>query len=91
MKPLGLVLVFAFSLSLLAAGLALAADDTTVKAATNQVDSGSGKVGEGVDLQEAGKATEPPAKTAWGSVKSFFTDPFTGDNRDPRFRFNIAR
>jgi hypothetical protein len=89
MKRLGLVLVFA--LSLLAAGLALAADDATVKAATNQVDSSSSKVGDGVDLQEAGKATEPPAKTVWGSVKSFFTDPFTGDNQDPRFRFNSAR
>ena len=110
---LGLVIVFVFSLSLLASGISLAADDSKVKAATEQVERGAkkipdGKIGEGVGetaksigntvsegakysgekLKEAGKAAEPPAKTAWGnaresavgfghSVKSFFTNLFS--------------
>jgi hypothetical protein len=113
MKRLWLVMVFVFSLSLLASGFALAADDSKVKAGTNQIESGAkkfpdGKIGEGVDetargightvvegakysgekLKEAGKAAEPPAKSAWGnardgavgvghSVKGFFTNLFS--------------
>jgi hypothetical protein len=54
MKRLGLVIVFVFPLSLLASGFAVAADDSKVKSATNQVESGAkkiseGKVGEGVE------------------------------------------
>lgn len=53
MKRLGLLLVFVFPLSLLASGSALAADDSKVKAATDQVESGAkkipdGKIGDGV-------------------------------------------
>jgi hypothetical protein len=113
MKRLGLVIVFVVPLSLLASGSALAADDSKVKAATEQVERGAkkipdGKVGEGVaetakgigntvsegakysgeKLKEAGKAAEPPAKTAWGnardsavgvghSVKGFFANLFS--------------
>ncbi len=94
MKRLGLVIVFVFSFSLLASGFATAADDSKVKDATKQVESGAkkipdGKIGEGVEetakgigktvsegakysgekLKEAGKAAEPPAKTAWGNVR----------------------
>jgi hypothetical protein len=113
MNRLGLLIVLVFPLSLLASGFALAADDSKVKAATEQVERGAkkipdGKIGEGVEetakgvgntvtegakysgekLKEAGKAAEPPAKTAWGnardsavgfghSVKSFFTKLFS--------------
>ena len=113
MRRLGLVLVVVFPVSLLASGLTLAADDSKVKAATNQVESGAkkipdGKIGEGVTetakgigntasegakftgekLKEAGKAAEPPARTAWGNardgavaagqgVKRFFTNLFS--------------
>jgi hypothetical protein len=99
--------------SLLASGFTLAADDSKVKAATEQVQRGAkkipdSKIGEGVEetakgigntvsegakysgekLKEAGKAAEPPAKTAWGnardsavgfghSVKGFFTNLFS--------------
>ena len=54
MKRLGLVIVFAILLGVLAFGFAIAADDSKVKSATNQVESGakkipSGKVGEGVE------------------------------------------
>jgi hypothetical protein len=113
MKRLGLVIALAFPLSILASGLALAADDSKVKAATDQLERGAkkipdGKIGEGVTetakgvgntvsegakysgekLKEAGKAAEPPAKTAWGnardgavsfghSVKGFFTSLFS--------------
>jgi len=113
MKQLPLVIVFVLPLSLLASGSALAADDSKVKAATGQVESGAkkipdGKIGEGVKetakgigntvtegakysgekLKEAGKAAEPPAKTAWGnardgavavghSVKGFFSNLFS--------------
>jgi hypothetical protein len=53
MKRFGLLIVFVFSLSLLAAGFSLAADDAKVKAATEQVERGAkkipdGKIGEGV-------------------------------------------
>jgi hypothetical protein len=54
MKQLTLVLVLVTPLSLLATGFALAADDSKVKAATGQVESGAkkipdGKIGAGVD------------------------------------------
>jgi hypothetical protein len=111
MKRFGLVMVVV--LSLLAPGISRAADDSKVKAATNQVESGAkkipdGKIGEGVTetakgvgntvsegakftgekLKEAGKAAEPPAKTAWSnardgavgfghSVTRFFTNLFS--------------
>lgn len=113
MKRLGLAIVFVFAVSLLASGFAVAADDSKLKNATNQVESGAkkipgGTIGEGVEetakgvgktvsegakyggekLKEAGKAAEPPAKTAWGnardgavgfghSVKGFFTTLFS--------------
>ena len=113
MRQLGLAMVFAFPLSLLASGFALAADDSKVKAATEQVERGAkkipdGKIGEGVGetakgigntvtegakysgekLKDAGKAAEPPARTAWGdardgavsfghSVKGFFSNLFS--------------
>jgi hypothetical protein len=53
MKRLGVLLVLVFPLSLLASGAALAADDSKVKAATSQVESGAkkipdGKIGDGV-------------------------------------------
>ena len=113
MKQLALIIVFVFSFSLLASGFALAADDSKVKAATEQLERGAkkipdGKIGEGVQetakgigntvtegaqysgekLKEAGKAAEPPARTAWAdardgavsfghSVKGFFTSLFS--------------
>ena len=113
MKRLGLVIMFAFPLALLASGFALATDDSKVKAAAEQVERGAkkvpdGKIGEGVGetakgigntvtegakysgekLKEAGKAAEPPARTAWGdtkdgavsfghSVKGFFANLFS--------------
>ena len=53
MRRLGLVIVFAILLAVLAFGFAVAADDSKVKSATTQVESGAkkipdGKVGEGV-------------------------------------------
>ena len=113
MNRLGLVLACAFMLTLFASGFALAADDSKVKAATEQVERGAkkipdGKIGEGVGetakgvgnpvtegakysgekVKEAGKAAEPPARTAWGdtkdgavsfghSVKGFFANLFS--------------
>ena len=113
MKRIGHVIVLILPLSLLASGFALAADDSKVKAATEQVERGAkkipdGKIGEGVEetakgigntasegakysgekLKDAGKAAEPPAKTAWAnardgavsfghSVKGFFTTLFS--------------
>lgn len=71
MKRLRLALVFVFSLSLLAAGFALAADDSKVKAATNQVESGSGKVGEGVveTAKGIGKTVSEGAKYSGEKLK----------------------
>jgi hypothetical protein len=82
MKRLTLVMVFGFSLVLLASGLAAAADDSKVKGAAEQVKSGAvdtakgigGTVSEGAKytgekLKEAGQAAEPPAKTAWGNAR----------------------
>jgi hypothetical protein len=107
------ITLLVFSLSLVASGFALAADDSKVKAATEQVERGAkkipdGKIGEGVTetakgigntvsegakysgekLKDAGKAAEPPAKSAWSdardsavgvghSVKGFFTSLFS--------------
>jgi hypothetical protein len=89
-----LLIMLVFPLSLLASGFAIAADDSKVKAATEQVERGAkkipdGKIGEGTGetakgigntvsegakysgekLNEAGKAAEPPAKTAWGDAR----------------------
>ena len=76
MKRLGLVIVFVFSLSLLASGFAVAADDSKVKAATNQVESGSkkildGKVGEGVEetAKGIGKTVSEGAKYSGEKLK----------------------
>lgn len=54
MRRLGLIIAFVFSLTLLTSGFAVAADDSKVKDATKQIDSGAekiheGKVGEGVE------------------------------------------
>ena len=62
-KRLGLVLVFVFPLSLFASGFALAADDSKVKAATNQVESGAKKI--------------PDGKVGEGGVTGFFTKLFS--------------
>ena len=48
MKPVRVLIVCAIPLSLLAAGSALGADDSKVKAATNQVESGAKKIPDGV-------------------------------------------
>ena len=113
MNYLASITLLVFSLSLVASGFALAADDSKVKAATEQVERGAkkipdGKIGEGASetakgigntvsegakysgekLKDAGKAAEPPAKTAWGNardgavnagrtVKGFFTNLFS--------------
>jgi len=113
MNRFGLLIVLVFPLSLLASGFAVAADDSKVKTATEQVERGAkkipdGKIGEGVTetakgigntvsegakysgekLKDAGKAAEPPAKSAWSdardsavgvghSVKGFFTSLFS--------------
>jgi len=113
MNRFGLLIVLIFPLSLLASGFAVAADDSKVKAATEQVERGAKKIpdrkfGEGVTetakgigntvsegakysgekLKDAGKAAEPPAKSAWSdardsavgvghSVKGFFTSLFS--------------
>ena len=113
MNSLVSIILLVFSLSLVASGFALAADDSKVKAATEQVERGAkkipdGKIGEGAaetakgigntvtegakysgeKLKDAGKAAEPPAKTAWGNardgavnvgrtVKGFFTNLFS--------------
>jgi hypothetical protein len=44
MKPLPVLIVFVLSLSLLTAGSARGADDSKVKAATGQVESGAKKI-----------------------------------------------
>ena len=101
MKRLRLVLVLGFSLTLGASTVAAAADDSKVKSATEQLKSGAedtakglghtvseGAAYSGEKLKEAGRAAEPPAKTAWASardgavgigqtVKGFFTNLFS--------------
>jgi hypothetical protein len=76
MKRLGLVLVCMLPLSLLTSGFALAADDSKVKAATQQVENGAkkireGKVGEGVKetAKGVGKTVFESAKYSWEKVK----------------------
>jgi hypothetical protein len=76
MKRLGLVIVFVFSLSLLTSGFAVAADDSKVKNATNQIESGAkkipdGKVGEGVEetAKGIGKTVSEGAKYSGEKLK----------------------
>jgi hypothetical protein len=76
MKRLGPVLVCMLPLSLLASGFALAADDSKVKAATQQVEKGAkkipeGKVGEGIKetAKGVGKTVSEGAKYSWEKVK----------------------
>ncbi len=82
MKRLNLILVFAVSLMLYAAGSAVAADDSKVKSATEQLSGGAvdtvkgagntvseGAKYSGEKLKEAGQVAEPPAKTAWGNAR----------------------
>jgi hypothetical protein len=82
MKRLNLILIFAVSLMLYAAGSAVAADDSKVKGATEQLTGGAVDTVKGVGntvsegakysgekLKEAGQAAEPPAKTAWGNAR----------------------
>ena len=47
MKHLGRAIVFMITISLLASGFALAADDSKVKAATTQVEQGAKKIPKG--------------------------------------------
>lgn len=70
------VLAFVLSLSLLACGFAVAADDSKVKDATGQVESGAkkipdGKVGEGVEemAKGIGKTVSEGAKYSGEKVK----------------------
>jgi hypothetical protein len=58
MQRLGLVIVFVFLLSLLASGFAVAADDSKVKDATRQVESGAKKIPDG----QVGAGAEETAK-----------------------------
>jgi hypothetical protein len=76
MKHLGRAIVFTIPFSLLASGFALAADDSKVKAATNQVEQGAkkipkGKVGEGVKqtAKGVGKTVTEGAKYSGQEVK----------------------
>ena len=77
MKRLGLALVFVFSLSLLLpSGFAVAADDSKVQNATNQVERGAkkipdGKVGEGVEetAKGVGKTVSEGAKYSGEKLK----------------------
>jgi hypothetical protein len=71
MKRLGLVCVFVFPLSLLASGFALAADDSKVKAATTQVETGYGKVADGVvdTAKGVGKTASDGTKYSAEKVK----------------------
>jgi hypothetical protein len=76
MKHLGLLIVRMISLSLLANGFALAADDSKVKAATHQVEQGAkripeGKIAEGVKqtAKGVGKTVTEGAKYSGKKVK----------------------
>jgi hypothetical protein len=76
MKRLGLAIVFVFSLSLLPSGFAVAADDSKLRNATNQVESGAkkipdGKIGEGVEetAKDVGKTVSEGAKYGGEKVK----------------------
>lgn len=76
MKQLALLLVVVVPLSLLASGFALAADDSRVKAATEQVERGvkqmpSSKIGEGVEetAKGIGNTVSEGAKYSGEKVK----------------------
>ena len=76
MKRLRLVMVFVFLFSLLVSGFAVAADDSKVKNATNQVEGGAkkisdGKVGEGVEetAKGIGKTVSEGAKYSGEKLK----------------------
>ena len=98
MKP-AIAIALACALVAGAAAPAAAADDSKVKAATRQVESGAKKIGEGKVLEgaeetakgigktvvegakltgekvkEAGKAAEPPARSAWEKVRDGAVD-----------------
>lgn len=64
MKRLGLVIVCMLPLSLLASGVALAADDSKVKAATHQVKKGAKKIPEG----KVGEGAKETAKGVGNTV-----------------------
>lgn len=75
-ERVGLVIVFGFSLSLLATELAVAADDSKVKSATRQVESGArkipgGKVGDGVEetAKGIGRTVSEGAKYSGARLK----------------------
>jgi hypothetical protein len=75
-KQVGLVFVIVLSFATLAAGFALGADDSKVKNATTQVESGArkipdGKVGEGVEqtAKGVGKTVSEGAKYSGEKLK----------------------
>src|SRR3979411_2795376 len=74
MRQLGLVMVLAFPFSLLASGFALAADDSKVKAATEQVERGAkkipdGKIGEGAQETAKGIGNTVPEGAKYSGEK----------------------
>lgn len=69
MKRLRILIVFVFPLSLLAAGSALGADDTKVKAATNQVESGAKKIPDGVAETAKGVGNTVSEGAQYGGAK----------------------
>ena len=76
MKRLGVFSISVLALSLVASGPALAADDSKVKAATNQIESGAkkipdGKIGDGVTetAKGVGNTVSEGAKYSGEKVK----------------------
>ena len=71
MKPVRVLIVCAIPLSLLAAGSALGADDSKVKAATTQVESGAKKIPDGVaeTAKGVGNTVSEGAKYSGEKVK----------------------
>lgn len=71
MKRFRVLILFGFALSLLAAGPALGADDSKVKAATNQVESGAKKIPDGVaeTAKGVGNTVSEGAKYSGEKVK----------------------
>jgi len=69
MKPLRMLIVFALPLSLLAAGSALGADDSKVKAATSQVESGAKKIPDDVAETAKGVGTTVSAGAKYSGEK----------------------
>ena len=71
MKPLRVLIVCVFPLSLLAAGSSLGADDSKVKAATTQVESGAKKIPDGVaeTAKGVGNTVSEGAKYSGEKVK----------------------